>query len=85
MYKGAIRMALTVTNAFNVKLTDKDVYKILYLNKMKGYQPYQLETMFPVTTATIRNIVNGKSRKDCYGLFMKYKDSHGDEFMKLAK
>ncbi|HGO9415607.1 TPA: hypothetical protein ACLBZX_004054 [Bacillus cereus] len=69
----------------NVKLTDKDVYKILYLNKVKDYQPYQLETMFPVTKATIRSIVNGKSRKDCYNLFMKYKDSHGDEFMKLAK
>ncbi|HDR8065352.1 TPA: hypothetical protein QCY66_004321 [Bacillus cereus] len=78
-------MVLTVTNAFNVKLKDKDVYKILYLNKVDGLQPHQLETMFPVTKATIRSVVNGKSRKDCYGLFMKYKDSHRDEFMKLAK
>lgn len=74
-----------VTNAFSVKLADKDVYKILYLNKVKGYQPYQLETMFPVTKATIRSIVNGKSRKDCYVLFMKYKDSHSEEFMKLVE
>lgn len=78
-------MTLTITNSFNVKLTDRDVYKILYLNKVEGLQPHQLETMFPVTKATIRSIVNGKRRKDCYGLFMKYKDSHSDEFMKLAK
>lgn len=69
----------------NIKLTDRDVYKILYLNKVEGLQSHQLETMFPVTKATIKSIVNGKSRKDCYGLFMKYKDSHSDEFMKLAK
>lgn len=76
-------MALKVTNAFNVKLADQEVYKILYLNKVKGIQPSQLEKDFPVTKITIRNIVNGKSRKDCYALFMKYKDSHREEFMKL--
>ncbi|HHP5741536.1 TPA: hypothetical protein ACSC8Z_005840 [Bacillus paranthracis] len=78
-----MEMTLTVTNAFNVKLSDKDVYKILYLNKVEGIQPSQLEKDFPVTKITIRNIVNGKSRKECYALFMKYKDSHRKEFMKL--
>ncbi|BCC10844.1 hypothetical protein F3I01_24645 [Bacillus sp. SRB1LM] len=60
----------------NVKLTDKDVYEILFLNKVKGLQPYQLETMFPVTRSTIRNIVNGKSRKDCYYIFIDYMEKH---------
>lgn len=72
-----------ISDAFNVKLTDMDVYKILYLNKVKGVPPHQLETMFPVTRATIKNIVNGKSRKDCYAVFMKYKDSHQKEFLAL--
>ena len=74
-----------ISNVFNVKLTDKDVYKILYLNKVEGLQPYQLEIMFPVARTTIKSIVNGKSRKDCYELFMKYKDSHRKEFMKLVE
>ncbi len=69
----------------NVKLTDRDVYKILYLNKVEGLQPFQLETKFPVTRTTIKNIVNGKSRKDCYIVFMEYKDSHRNEFMKLVE
>lgn len=58
-------------NIYNVKLTDNDVYKILYLNKVKGVLPYQLEAMYPVTKRTIKNIVNGKSRRDCYEIFMK--------------
>jgi len=71
------------SNAFNVKLTDKDVYKILYLSKIEGLLPYQLEEMFPVSRTTIKNIVNGKSRKDCYYLFMEYKDSHLEDFKML--
>lgn len=60
----------------NVKLTDKDVYKILYLNKVKGLLPYQIEEHFSVTRATIKGIVNGKSRRDCYEAFMEYKTKH---------
>lgn len=70
-------------NAFNVKLTDRDVYKILYLSKIEGLLPYQIEPKFSVSRATIKNIINGKSRKDCYYLFMEYKDSHLEEFKKL--
>ena len=73
------------SSVFNVKLTDKDVYKILYLNKVEGLQPYQLEKKFTVTRTTIKNIVNGKSRKDCYMVFMEYKESHLNEFMKLVE
>ena len=73
------------SNACNVKLKDEDVYKILYLNKVDGLQPYQLEIMFPVSRTTIKSIVNGKSRKDCYAVFMKYQDSHCNEFMKLVE
>lgn len=76
-------MALTITNAFNVKLTDRDVYKILYLNKIKDYQPYQLEIMFPVTRTTIRNIINGRSRKDCYHAFMDYVEKHPEKVNNL--
>ncbi|MDO6658676.1 hypothetical protein [Anaerobacillus sp. 1_MG-2023] len=58
----------------NVKLTDKDVYEILFLNKVKGLQPYEIERRFPVSRTTIKNIVNGKSRKDCYFAFKEYKE-----------
>jgi hypothetical protein len=71
-------------NGFNVKLTDQDVYKILYLNKIDGLQPYQLENLFPVSRATIKGIVNGKSRKECYNLFHEYKDTHLDQFKRLV-
>ena len=67
----------------NVKLTDKDIYYILYLNKVKGLQPYQIEKMFPVSKATIKNIVNGKSRKDCYYAFIDYMEKHPRKVMKL--
>ncbi|MFE9079841.1 hypothetical protein [Bacillus mobilis] len=60
----------------NVKLTDKDVYEILYLNKVKGLQPYEIEKRFPVSRTTVKNIANGKSRKDCYFAFIAYKEKH---------
>ncbi|MBD7962526.1 hypothetical protein [Fictibacillus norfolkensis] len=60
----------------NVKLTDRDVYKILYYSKVKGLLPFQIEEHFTVSRATIKNIVNGKSRRDCYEAFMEYKAKH---------
>lgn len=59
-----------MTGFNNVRLTDKDVYKILYLSKVKGLLPYQIEEYFTVSRATIKSIVNGKSRKDCYEAFI---------------
>lgn len=70
-------------NMYNVKLTDKDVYKILYLNKVKKLLPYQIEKQFPVSKATIQNIVNGKSRKDCYYSFMDFMERHPRKIKKL--
>ena len=67
----------------NVKLTDKDVYHILYLNKVKGMLPYQIEGMFSVSRATIKHIVNGKSRRDCYEAFMEYKTTHPRKVKRL--
>ncbi|MFE1246062.1 hypothetical protein ACFW35_18285 [Fictibacillus sp. NPDC058756] len=68
---------------YNVKLTDKEVYKMLYLNKVKGMLPYQLEELFPVSKPTIKNIINGKSRKDCYEAFMYYKEKHPKKVVNL--
>jgi transposase len=67
----------------NVKLTDRDVYKILYMNKVKGMLPYQIEEHFTVSRATIKNIVNGKSRRDCYEAFMEYKARHPQKVKRL--
>lgn len=63
-------------NIYGVVLTDKQVYEILYINKVVGMLPYQLAERFPVSKATIKNIVNGKSRKDCYQAFMYYKEKY---------
>lgn len=68
---------------YNVKLTDKDVYKILYLNKVKKLLPYQIEKQFPVSKATIKNILNGKSRKDCYYSFMDYMEREPKKVLSL--
>lgn len=67
----------------NVKLTDRDVYEILYLNKVKGYQPYQIESKFSVSRSTIKNILSGKSRKDCYFAFLEFMEKHPKEVMNL--
>lgn len=70
-------------SVFNIKLTDRDVYKILYLNKIKKLLPSQIAEQFPVTKATISNIVNGKSRQDCYHSFMDYMERHPRKVKKL--
>lgn len=71
-------------NGFNnIKLTDKGVYRILYLNKVKGLLPYQIEDQFSMSRATIKNIVNGKSRKDCYEAFMDCKSKHPKKVKRL--
>lgn len=83
MKKGKVLMN---SNGFNnVKLTDKGVYEILCLNKVEGLQHYEIEKKFPVSRATIRNIVNGRSRKDCYYAFLEYKEKHPKEIMELFR
>ncbi|UAL54908.1 hypothetical protein [Metabacillus dongyingensis] len=71
------------SSIYNVKLTDREVYRMLYLNKVKGLLPHQLEEMFPVSKSTIKSIVNGKSRKDCYAAFMYYMAKHPRKVHKL--
>ncbi|WP_230683452.1 hypothetical protein [Priestia aryabhattai] len=74
-----------MNNIYNVKLTDRDVYHILYLSKVQGLQPYQIEKSFPVSRATIKAIVNGKSRKDCYAAFMDFKSRYPRKVKLLFK
>ena len=68
---------------YNVKLTDKEVYKILYLNKVKGLLPYQIEEQFPVSKATIKSIITGKSRKDCFHAFMYFSEKNPEKVLTL--
>lgn len=68
---------------YNIKLTDKDVYEILYINKVKKLLPYQIVAAFPVSKTTIKNIINGKSRKDCYFAFADYMEKHPKKVVKL--
>lgn len=47
----------------NVKLTDKEVYQILFLNKVEGLLPYEIEEKFPVSRETIRKSLMVKVAK----------------------
>ena len=68
---------------YNIKLTDKEVYHILFLNMVKGLKPYQIEKIYPVSRPTIKNIVNGRSRIDCYCDFLEYMEKHPRKIKKL--
>jgi hypothetical protein len=76
-----------LNNLYSTKLTDKQVYHILYLSKVKKMLPYQIEELelFPVSRATIKQIVNGKSRKESYEAFMEYKAQHPKLLVKHFK
>lgn len=67
----------------NVKLEDKDVYYILFLNRVRGWKPYQIAELFPVSKVTIRSIVNGRSRKDCYFAFLEFETNHPEKIRTL--
>jgi hypothetical protein len=45
--------------------------------------PHQLEELFPVSKATIKSIVNGKSRIDCFEAFMNYKEKYPKKVVNL--
>jgi hypothetical protein len=72
-----------INNIYNIKLTDKDVYTILYLSKIKGLPPSQIVGLYPVTKDTIKDIVNGKSRKDCYEVFMELYEKNPQRVKKI--
>lgn len=67
-------------NPYGVKLSDQQVYQILYLYHEKNVLPCKLAPTFNVTKSTIRNIVNGKSRKDCYEVYFKYRETMKVQF-----
>ncbi|MEA1853032.1 hypothetical protein U9M49_08010 [Cytobacillus sp. OWB-43] len=46
------------------------------MNKVQGMLPYQLQEIFPVSKATIKKIINGKSRKDCFAAFVDFMEKH---------
>lgn len=52
------------------KLTDEDIYFLLYLNKIKGLPLHQLEEQFSLSRNSVERIVEGKSRKKCYQGYM---------------
>lgn len=70
-------------NPYIAKLTDKQVYQILYLYHEMKVLPCNLAPTFNVTKATIKNIVNGKSRQDCDEVFLKYRYKTKDQFEEL--
>lgn len=71
-------------NPYVAKLIDQQVYQILYLYYEKKVIPSNLAPTFNVTKATIKNIVNGKSRQDCHEVFLKYRYKMKDQFEELV-
>ncbi|EIM05089.1 hypothetical protein A1A1_18032 [Planococcus antarcticus DSM 14505] len=55
-----------VNNSDILKLTDEDVYFLLYLNKIKGLPFHQLEEQFSLSRDSVEKIMDGRSRKKCY-------------------
>ncbi|WDV07137.1 hypothetical protein [Lysinibacillus irui] len=71
-------------NPYVAKLTDQQVYQILYLYHEKNVLPCYLAPTFNVAKSTIRNIVNGKSRQDCHEVFLKYRYKMKGQFEELV-
>lgn len=53
-------------NSDIIKLTDGDIYFILYLKRIKELPLHQLEKQFSLCRDSVEKIVNGKSRTKCY-------------------
>lgn len=64
------------TATFGIKLSAKQVYVILALSYEHNFPHQKLADTFNVSKQTIQKIVNGKSRKDCFDLYMHHKESH---------
>lgn len=52
------------------KLTDEDIYHILYLNKIESTPPQQLEKQFSINKDSLEKILGGRIRKTCYEGFI---------------
>lgn len=55
-----------VHNSDIMKLTDEDVYFLLYLKKIKGLPLRQLEEQFSLSRDSIEKLSDGRSRPKCY-------------------
>lgn len=51
------------------KLSDEDIYLILYLSKIEGIPSHLLENEFSLSPVSLQEILNGKVRKTCYERF----------------
>ena len=55
-----------VNNNDIIKLTDEDVYFLLYLKKIKGLPLHQLEEQFSLSRDSVERLADGRSRTKCY-------------------
>jgi hypothetical protein len=51
-------------------LADEDVYLLLYLSRVKGVHPAQLEKQFSLSRESMGKILVGQARKKCYANFI---------------
>lgn len=70
---------------YGTKLSHNDVYVILELYFRFNWTQNNLAKEFNVTKETIRKIVNGKSRKDCFYLYKYQRDTHIPQLDDLVK
>lgn len=55
-----------VQNSDIIKLTDEDVYFLLYLKKIKGLPVHKLEEQFSLSRDSVEKLSDGRSRPKCY-------------------
>lgn len=49
-----------------IKLGDEDIYLILYLWKVKGYETKELAQRFHISAESLEDLLSGHVRRDCY-------------------
>lgn len=55
-----------IHNRDTLKLTDEDVYYILYLKNIKRLPSHQLEEQFSLSRDSLEKIIDGRFRSKCY-------------------
>ncbi|MGM0898990.1 MAG: hypothetical protein ACQEV0_13880 [Bacillota bacterium] len=49
-----------------IKLGDEDIYLILYLWKVKGFEREELIQRFHISAESLHDLLTGHVRRDCY-------------------
>lgn len=63
-------LKIVIKNSDINKLTDAEIYFILYLKRVEALSLHQLEEQFSLCRDSVEKIVQGRTRKKCYAGYM---------------